>query len=271
MSKKGFTIAEILLTLALIGIVAALTMPYLINEFNKDKWTITYKRTFAETYNTLAKMALSEDCAKSLTCTRIFDGGQAVSTKEFGDKMVEAMAVAKNCGVSDDSCFSHEIRVGLSQGKNEKLIDTMKDSVTFVNNSDFKTGFYTFITNRGVSYALLSFGLECLNNTKTPEQEKIINQYLKAYVTEDCINNNCQMLSLCGFIIVDVNGLQRPNTWGRDVFGMWVTDKSVLGVYPFGGEGDLKFANKCYLSTDSEADSRGCAARLVKDGWKMKY
>ena len=80
------------------------------------------------------------------------------------------------------------------------------------------------------------------------------------------------MLSLCGFIVVDVNGPKRPNTWGRDVFGMWVTDKSVLGVYPFGGNFDKAFRNMCNVTTgDAAQDTRGCAAQLIKDGWKMKY
>ena len=95
--------------------------------------------------------------------------------------------------------------------------------------------------------------------------------YMDAYVY-DKDNPSNQMLSLCGFIIIDVNGKQSPNIWGRDVFGMWVTDRSVLGVYPFGGEFDNAFRNKCNMtSVDDTQDTRGCAAQLIKDGWEMKY
>ena len=275
--RNAFTLAEVLITLILVGVVAALTVPFLINEFNKDKWVIAYKRSFAEAYNTLGKMALEEDCAKNLTCTHVFDGGQAESTKKFGDKMSKQLAIFRNCGVEDDSCFAHNIRLGLSKSDSEDLKATMADSVTFVKDDpSMKTGFYTFITTRGVSYALLSFGLSCLNNATTPAEKTIINEYLDAYVTPTCRdvenkNTDCQMLSLCGFIIIDANGPNPPNIWGRDVFGMWVTDRSVLGIYPFGGEGDAKFGGQCHFATESQSDTRGCAAQLIKDGWKMKY
>ena len=34
-NKKGFTLAEVLITLGIIGVVAALTMPALINSYEK--------------------------------------------------------------------------------------------------------------------------------------------------------------------------------------------------------------------------------------------
>lgn len=37
--KKAFTLAEILITLAVIGIVAALTLPGLIQNHNQTAWT----------------------------------------------------------------------------------------------------------------------------------------------------------------------------------------------------------------------------------------
>ena len=93
-------------------------------------------------------------------------------------------------------------------------------------------------------------------------------EYINWYV-QDADKPDNQMLSLCGFIVVDVNAAQPPNVWGRDVFGIWLTDRSVLGVYPFGGEYDKQFGNKC--SYNPNGDTRGCAAQLIKDGWVMKY
>lgn len=248
-----------------------LTLPFLMTEFNKSKWTITFKRSFAETYNALSKMALDEDCANSLTCTRVFSGGQVASTKMFGDAFSSQLALSSNCGVSqNDDCFSHKIKVGISGAPKEQTVrETLLDKFNFANDLRF----YTFRTTRGVSYALFSFGLNCLN---IPGEYNEL--YWRAYVygyddNKDELNNaKNQMLSLCGFIVIDVNADQRPNTWGRDVFGMWVTDRSLVGLYPFGGEYDRAFRNKCNTTTgDSIQDTRGCAAQLIKDGWKMTY
>ena len=270
-NKLAFTLAELLATLMLIGVVAALTIPFLFQEFSKEKWTVTFKRSFAETFNALTRMALEEDCNKSLTCTHLFDDGQAISTKNLGDAMTSVMAVAENCGTKTGSnCFSHKVKVGLSGNKEQTLKETMSDKVNFAEGSDFETGFYTFRTVRGVSYAVLSFGLKCLNE-RTADNAQMIDAYLNAYVN-DKDNPSNQMLSLCGFIVIDVNGPQGPNVWGRDVFGMWITDRSVLGVYPFGGEFDNAFYNKCNMPSEDDAqDTRGCAAQLIQDGWKMKY
>ena len=258
--RKAFTLAEILVTLGLIGVVAALTIPFLLQEFNKSKWAVTYQRSFAETFNVLGKIALSEDCAKSLTCTHVFDNGQMQSTRDFGDELVKNMAVSQNCGTNNGNCFSHSVKIGLSTETSQTLQETMADAVAF------NTPFYTFKTTRGVSYAVLSFGLKCLNENIGPTEQA----YIDAYVLQPNDPTN-QMLSLCGFIILDVNGEQSPNTWGRDVFGMWITDRGSIGVYPFGGDLDKKFNGQCHFATDGNQDTRGCAAQLVKDGWKMKY
>ena len=266
--KKAFTLAEVLLVLALIGIVAALTIPYMYKEFSKNKWAVTYKRSFAETFNVLTQIALDDDCSKSLTCTHLFDNGQLASTEAVGDAMIKHMVTSKICRTKDDGCFSHKIRVGLSGSAEETLKETMEDKIAFAGGSKFESGFYTFRTNRNVSYAVLSFGLRCLNDPG-PMNEPYLKAYVKEYDNPDNMDNH--MLSLCGFIVVDVNADQKPNMWGRDVFGMWITDRSTLGIYPFGGDYDNAFGGKCHFATESKQDTRGCAAQLIKDGWKMLY
>lgn len=283
--KKAFTLAEVLITLMLIGIIAALTIPIFVEEFQKNKWTVTFKRTFAETFNALGRVALEEECSKSLTCTHIFDDpNQEVSTEEFGKAMTSVMTTNRICGMENlsrdaenqNGCFNHLIRNGKGSSKTETLLETMMNDIPETDN----TPFYTFITQRGVAYALFSFGTNCLNKADQATQEKWYRAYVKDW---DHADNN-QMLSLCGFVIVDVNAKQPPNEWGRDVFGVWVTDRSVIGVYPFGGDYDLRFGNSCSggiccgeanraTGNDGEttSDTRGCAAKIIKDGWAMKY
>jgi len=268
-TKRAFTLAEVLVTLMLIGVVAVLTIPFMVQEFQKSRWTVTFKRTFAETYNALGKVALEEDCSKSLTCTHLFDGSKEESTQLFGEAFAKMMALSQNCKMNkDENCFSHKIKIGLTDGTEQTVEETMTEGTGKGDDAaraaiSYDGNFYTFRTTRGVSYALFSFGTQCLN-TDTGNR----NDYIKFYVYDEEDSNN-QMLSLCGFIVVDVNGDQKPNIWGRDVFGMWVTDRSVIGIYPFGGEYDRQFRESC--STNPAGDTRGCAAQLINDGWVMKY
>ena len=254
----------------LIGVVAALTIPFFYQEFNKQRWTITFKKTFAETFNALTRLALEENCDKSLTCTHVFQGGITASTIAFGNGLSSVMAVGENCGIKEgEKCFSHKIKVGLS-GKNEQTLkETMIDRVSFSQDKELETGFYTFRTVRGVSYAVLGFGMNCLNTTNV-EEDSPEQKFLDEYVSEQHDPDN-PMLNFCGFIIIDVNGPQKPNIWGRDVFGMWVTDRKSLGLYPFGGKFDNAFSYCAMSSKDDEQDTRGCAAQIIEDGWVMKY
>ncbi|HSA07381.1 MAG TPA: type II secretion system protein [Candidatus Gastranaerophilales bacterium] len=42
-SHKAFTVSEVLLTLAIIGVIAALTLPSLLKSYEKNTWTTGYK------------------------------------------------------------------------------------------------------------------------------------------------------------------------------------------------------------------------------------
>lgn len=52
--KKGFTLAEVLITLGIIGIVAAMTIPNLMNNYTQKRNINTWKKAYAE-FTQLAK------------------------------------------------------------------------------------------------------------------------------------------------------------------------------------------------------------------------
>ena len=295
MSKqRAFTLSEVTIVIILIGIIAVILIPFMVRTFQKEKWINTYKRTYAETYQALTLMALEEDCSKSLYCTGAFRGTLEKSTEKFGELFSSKMKVRTNCGLTKTGgiCFSHKVRTLFkSTDKKQNVAETIKDSMT--NNPtgganiiwgdlDFP---YTFVTARGVSYALFSFGTECLKSSESGKNESYLDFYvIRAKDTKNADflevadkipenDNDNPMLNLCGFIIVDVNAEAEPNVWGKDVFGLWITDTKTLGVYPFGSASDKLFYQKCKSpgSPTNEYDGRGCAARIIEDNWAMKY
>lgn len=52
-SKSGFTLAEVLITLSIIGIVAAITIPTLISTYRKKQLEAQVKVTYANIQQTL--------------------------------------------------------------------------------------------------------------------------------------------------------------------------------------------------------------------------
>ena len=51
--KKGFTLAEVLITLGVIGIVAAMTIPTMINNYQKKVTVTKLKLAYSQLYNAI--------------------------------------------------------------------------------------------------------------------------------------------------------------------------------------------------------------------------
>lgn len=74
--KSSFTIAEILITLGIIGIVAAMTIPTLIYKTNENTYKVSYRKAYAEISQALIKANQSDDLV-GLTGTYGSYGGAA--------------------------------------------------------------------------------------------------------------------------------------------------------------------------------------------------
>lgn len=90
MKKRfGFTLAEVLITLGIIGVVAAMTIPTLIQNTNSTKWTSQYKKTLAtlsnaiemtQAHNDIDITMLTQPCvAGAAAGTITFDTGAAAN------------------------------------------------------------------------------------------------------------------------------------------------------------------------------------------------
>lgn len=57
---SGFTLAEVLITLAVIGVVAAMTLPIVINKINDMQFKVAYKKAYSD-LSQVVQRALQED------------------------------------------------------------------------------------------------------------------------------------------------------------------------------------------------------------------
>ena len=58
--KKGFTLAEVLITLVIIGVIAALTLPTLIGKYQKHQTVVGLKKAYSE-INNAVRMSVAEN------------------------------------------------------------------------------------------------------------------------------------------------------------------------------------------------------------------
>ena len=85
--KKGFTLAEVLITLAIIGIVAALTIPSLANGYQKRVLTSQLQKAYAE-LSQAGAMVMADEMGED------FKSSKALREEEFVGKYVKSAGSA---------------------------------------------------------------------------------------------------------------------------------------------------------------------------------
>lgn len=172
--RKGFTLAEVLVTLGIIGIVAAMTIPTLITKHRKVE-VVTKLEKFYSVFNQAIKM----------------------SEAEYGD--VEGWF--KDCGPSNaPTCTSEELKDWFDQyiGKHMQIIKTENDpenkrilvylsdgSIIGVPNYIYDISFYInkkALDNKkiGINYFMFRFN-PVLNTGQTTGNEYTIKKTLEPY------------------------------------------------------------------------------------------
>ncbi len=131
--KKGFTLAEVMVALSLIGVISVLTVPSLVKNSNVTKKAIAYKK---------AQLALNEAFVNSSTDG---DGNITKDIKTLLDKITKNMGVKYYSSNGTNVTSAH----GAAAGKN--------------NSSNW------IITNDGIGYKFtqLQDDSKCVNNIVT--------------------------------------------------------------------------------------------------------
>lgn len=104
--NKAFTLAEVLITLGIIGIVAAMTIPVLINNSDKQE----YLSRFKENYSIFLQITtqLNNDCGGSVTgclATPNAANDDPTTRLDFLNLYKAKLSVAKDCSAGATECF----------------------------------------------------------------------------------------------------------------------------------------------------------------------
>lgn len=103
MNKNAFTLAEVLITLGIIGVVAALTLPILIQNYRKQAVVTQLKKAYAEINQALTMAETEHGDHRNWEYGTAFDGESA---KHFLDTyLAPYIKVLKNCG-TDTGCLN---------------------------------------------------------------------------------------------------------------------------------------------------------------------
>ncbi len=194
-TKRAFTLAEVLITLGIIGVVASMTIPTLITNYNQRAW---------DTGATVFNRKLGE--ALGFMNTQSSLAGFA-STKDFVNELSKHIKITKICD-SDEltNCFSNEI---FTTG------DTIDTTTLKMAKNLNSTGDYGTETI-GVQFADGVSALIAYNPNAT--QDPYSNQVVRVTGSGKSVNLDTDAIA----ILYDVSGNKSPNEYatGKDIRGI---------------------------------------------------
>lgn len=223
--KAAFTLAEVLITLGIIGIVAALTMPSLIAKYQEKQTVVQLKKA----YNTLGnafKMAVLEtgeinEWGLTDSSTSSDDTEANLSRNAIINKIQPYIKGEKVCELGDEVC--------VSKNKYDRF---SLDGTAF-------SYFYPIY--------------------KMPDGTSIVAVWINS---AGCKMENTS-IGVCGQIFIDLNGSKMPNATGKDIFLFWFTKNGTL--IPMGTTDDADYTMRkfCNLEVADNINGYSCTAWVL--------
>ncbi len=245
--KLAFTLAEVLITLGIIGVVAALTMPTLIANHKKNVTITQLKKAYSEINQAIR---ISEQNYGTLDSWDFenFESPADRVTYFSENYLFPNIKILKSCvPVSSSECWPDEV---YNLDGNQYTSVANNSHASFISAAGYSVYYWLHATGRG------------------------------------------------GWFFIDLNGLKKPNTLGKDVFvfqfvwGPQLYNEEItepckqykIGFYPFGlhcksitptrdelisGIQLGSVTGNCKRNSGNNAAGTHCAALIVHDGWQI--
>ena len=244
MRKAAFTLAEVLITLGIIGVVAALTLPTLISNYQKKAYVTQLKKSYAVMSNGL-KLMMAHDGVTELKDATAFSNitghYEKLYIDEYGNPAI-AGAQTDTCGPNNiltDECRS--IREGLQ---------SVFTGIRFV------PGDGTAI--KGLNGGTTTNYLRDTRGTciEFPDGSELVDYRFEKSGTSS--------------VTIDLNGHKNPDTLGRDVFHFQIDNTGLLVPRGSKLQGDDRYwrtatAAKFTCKMDGTSNGGGCAGRVLEE------
>ena len=218
--RVAFTLAEVLITLGIIGVVAAMTLPTLISNYQKRVYVTQLKKSVSVLSNGF-KLMMAHDGVTELKDTHAFSGmGANICGSRLGD---ENNILTNNCS---------SIREGLaSVFSGIQLAPCDETAMKYLNGNPLSS-------NTGLSRK------STLTCAKFPDGSEIYGYKF-----------NKSSDGFMGQVRLDINGPKNPNTIGRDIFLLYISNNGIMIPYGSQQASDYTIANDPQVAANSDITS----------------
>ncbi|MCM1009524.1 MAG: prepilin-type N-terminal cleavage/methylation domain-containing protein [Fusobacterium sp.] len=257
--SRAFTMAEILLSLTIIGVVAAITLPSLTGNINERTWNTQRKALYARFSQAISLMPALNGYGK-LTGTFGEDGSQSVTEDTAAETFITD-GLAKVLKINNICDSDHLKDCGLSPDITTLAGNSMSMPNTFGTLNQYFT--YAVDTSLSYSYAAL--------DTKAAAFETANGESVLVFYNPNCIMSLNQESGsdvwwltqpyICANFVYDLNGNKGPNTVGKDIgviSAMYPTDTVVVAPVPVirNAEELIEHRNAPAYCTKYDSDTR---------------
>lgn len=259
MNKRGFTLAEVLITLAIIGIIFVLVIPIVVQN-SVDKANAAKLSSTIYDIEEAFQTAILFEKTNSLYETQMW--AEAPVNAKKGDK-------AKFVEELDKYLKTNTYKKSFSEFYGAKKVYSITDNGdkgSIIDKFPYISETFAITLKNGVVIFLSTF-----DNASSIAEE-----------TKKAKKENCSLNTKAAEIVIDVNASEMPNVIGKDIFFFILGEDGHL--YPFGGKdvaritsgGEWNSADSTFACTDSikgasTAKGLGCTARIIADGYKINY
>src|SRR5574344_2121057 len=195
--KSAFTLAEVLIVLGIIGVVAAFTIPTLMNKVQKHEYVVGLKKAYSTPMDGWSRL-LADEGVDNLDDTSVFQSieGACFAVGDFSD--------------SDDCKL---LITKLKKYFHFNFILLPKYTIKYLNGTEDGSyeGDEAFVFNDGSIMLMTGFW-------RSSYQPNVYSEEKKSEIKK----NGGHMYFTSGAFDIDINGLKAPNTWGRDIFSFTI-------------------------------------------------
>ena len=253
----AFTMAEILLSLTIIGVVAAITLPSLTGNINERTWNTQRKALYARFSQAIALMPALNGYG-TLT-----EGDSSTSAVDTAAETFVTNGLSKVLKINNICDSEHLDDCGIPA-----KITALNGSIAFSSfpetlgayNDMFNGSFYDEYNSITYSYSQTDTKVAAFETANGESIAVYYNPRCQAEVRTANSSEQVYMQSrMCANFVYDLNGIKGPNTVGKDIgfiSVLYPSDSMVVAPVPLinsVGSGNQRQAGALCLKTDSES------------------
>ena len=237
--KKGFTLAEVLITLGIIGVIAAMTLPTLIQNYQKQVYANGAKKGLNTITNLMNKIQADEGVS-DFTATTLFNDGVCYLSNDPNNWSTD-----NNC----EELYGNPTTIERIIPKYIKTVKTCKNKECDIQ--------YTISNFNNNKFTLFPDDKDFLHSIRYNWSTVI------GFYSADGIIYYIYPSQAGLSFSYDINGGKGPNVDGRDLF-----------TVSYCRNGKINYSNSTGVNNSCAGEyspDNNYLYRLISNGWKMDY